>query len=50
MIFAYFGPETMMPIASVIAASVGAVLLFGKNVLLFGRGLMRRLRPRSRQR
>jgi hypothetical protein len=50
MVFAYFGPETMMPIASVIAASVGAVLFFGKNVLLFGRGVLRRLRPGQRGR
>jgi hypothetical protein len=45
MIFAYFGPDTMMPVASVIVAAAGAVLLFGRNLLLFGRGLIRKIRP-----
>jgi hypothetical protein len=49
MIFAYFGPETMMPVASVIAATVGVVLMFGRNILLFGRGLVRRIWPRPRR-
>ncbi len=37
MLFAYFGPETMMPVASVIAAGVGIVMMFGRNILVFGR-------------
>jgi len=49
MLFAYFGPETMMPVASVIAGAVGVVMLFGRNVLLFGRGLVRRVWPRTRR-
>ena len=43
MIFAYFGPETMMPVASVFAAAVGVVLMFGRNVLDVGRSLVRRV-------
>ncbi|MGC8641847.1 MAG: hypothetical protein ACP5XB_18430 [Isosphaeraceae bacterium] len=35
MIFAYIGPETMMPVASGIAALVGVFLMFGRSVLLF---------------
>jgi hypothetical protein len=50
MFFAYFGPETMMPVASVIAATVGVIMMFGRNILLFGRGLVRRAWPGSRQR
>ncbi len=48
MLFAYFGPETMMPVASVIAAVGGVVLLFGRNALAFSRKLVRRVWPRSR--
>ena len=49
MLFAYFGPETMMPVASIFAAAVGVVLMFGRNVLDVGRGLVRRVWPRPRQ-
>ena len=31
MFFAYFGPETFLPLTSVIAGVVGVVLMFGKN-------------------
>ncbi len=50
MLFAYFGPETMMPVASVIAGAVGVVMLFGRNILVFGRGLVRRVWPGPRRR
>ena len=36
MLFAYFGPETMMPVASVIAATVGVMMMFGRNVVAIG--------------
>jgi hypothetical protein len=49
MLFAYFGPETMMPVASVIAAVVGVVMMFGRNILVFGRGLVRRVWPGPRR-
>ena len=49
MIFAYFGPETMMPVASIFAAAVGVVMMFGRNVVDLGRGLVRRVWPRPRQ-
>jgi len=48
MLFAYFGPDTMMPVTSVIVAVGGVVMLFGRNVLVFGRKLVRRVWPRSR--
>jgi len=47
MLFAYFGPETMMPVASVIAAVSGVVMLFGRNILVFSRKLVRRVWPRK---
>jgi hypothetical protein len=50
MLFAYFGPETMMPVASIIAATVGVVMMFGRNILMVGRGLVRRAWPRPRRR
>ncbi len=34
MLFAYIGPETMMPIASGVAAVVGIFLMFGRSVML----------------
>jgi hypothetical protein len=48
MLFAYFGPETMMPVASVIAAAAGVVMLFGRNLHQFGRNLVRWVWPRPR--
>ena len=48
MLFAYFGPETMMPVASIFAAAVGVVMLFGRNILLVGRSMVERLRSRQR--
>ncbi len=50
MLFAYFGPETMMPVASVIAATVGVMMMFGRNVVAIGRGLFRRVWPGARRR
>ena len=44
MLFAYFGPETMMPVASIIAAAGGVLLLFGRNVVSFGRKMVRMVR------
>ena len=50
MLFAYFGPETMMPVASVIAATVGVMMMFGRNIVALGRGLVRRVWPGARRR
>ncbi len=35
MVFAYFGPETVLPLASVVATVVGAILMFGRLSLKF---------------
>jgi hypothetical protein len=50
MLFAYFGPEAMMPAASVIAAAIGVVMMFGRNILDYGRSLVDRRRPHPRRR
>jgi hypothetical protein len=41
MLFAYVGPETMMPVASLLAAGFGLFMMFGRKVVSFGRGLIR---------
>lgn len=41
MLFAYFGPETVMPIASILAAVGGAFLMFGRNILYFFKRMFR---------
>jgi hypothetical protein len=48
MLFAYFGPETMMPVASVIAAAAGVVMMFGRSIVQFGRGVVRKVWPGPR--
>jgi hypothetical protein len=50
MLLAYFGPETMMPVASIIAAAVGVAMMFGRNLVMLGRGLVRRVWPGPRRR
>ena len=50
MILAYFGPEMMMPVVSVIAVALGVVMMFNRNILLYGRGLVERVRPHPRRR
>ncbi len=47
MLFAYIGPETMMPVASIIAAVAGVFMMFGRNVVQIGRNVVRRIRPGS---
>lgn len=33
MLFAYFGPETVLPLASVLATALGVVMMFGRASL-----------------
>jgi hypothetical protein len=49
MLFAYVGPETMMPVASIVAAAVGVIMMFGRSVTTFGRGVMRRIWPGTKR-
>lgn len=47
MLFSYIGPETMMPVASILVAIGGVFMMFGRSVMGFGRGLVRRVWPGS---
>jgi hypothetical protein len=47
-LFAYLGPETLLPLTSVIAGVVGAGLMFGRNVLTFGRRIVRKIAGKGR--
>lgn len=47
LLLAYVGPETMLPLTSVVAGAVGMAMMFGRNVLRgIGRVLRRPTRPR----
>jgi hypothetical protein len=48
-VFAYFSPETFLPLTSVIASAVGVFLLFGSNVLRVVRRAFRGLSLRGRR-
>jgi hypothetical protein len=47
MLFAYIGPDTMLPLASVVTGIVGVALMFGRQVKLAVRNLVRRVTGRS---
>jgi hypothetical protein len=51
-VFAYLGPETMLPMTSFVAAVVGVVMLSGRATLRMAsrmmRGLIGKVRTRSR--
>ena len=49
MLFAYVGPETMYPVASIIAGAVGVVMIFGRRVSYMARNLWRRVWPQAKQ-
>jgi hypothetical protein len=44
MIFAYFGPETTLPLTSALAAVFGFVLMFGQRARFFIAALIRNKR------
>ena len=45
-LFGYIGPETIMPIASAIAAVFGAAMFMGRSVLAFFQRIFGRLVPK----
>lgn len=49
IVFAYFSPETFLPLTSVIASAVGVFLLFGSTVLRLIRRALRTLTMRGRR-
>ena len=48
MVFAYFGPETVMPVTSILATIAAVVLMFGKSMLRLVAGWVRRATFRGR--
>jgi len=49
LLFAYFGPETMLPLTSVVAAVVGVFMMFGRNsVRIIRRAFLDRFAGRGR--
>ena len=42
MLFAYLAPDVMWPVASIIAAGAGVVMMFGRNVMGYCRRMVRR--------
>jgi hypothetical protein len=49
VVFAYFSPETFLPMTSIIASALGAVLLFGRSALRLARGIFRAVTLRQRR-
>jgi hypothetical protein len=44
LLFAYFGPESMLPLTSIVATVVGIFLMFGRNTMrIIKRALVSRL-------
>lgn len=43
MLFAYFGPETMMPMTSVLAVVAGVFMMLGRQAFTFARLGLRKL-------
>lgn len=41
LLFAYIGPETLLPMTSVLAAAVGFAAMFGRNVFVLGSKIIR---------
>jgi hypothetical protein len=42
-VFAYFGPETIMPVASIIGAVGGVLMIFGRTIVRLASRSMRTL-------
>ncbi len=47
MVFAYLGPETMLPMTSVVAGIVGFLMMFGRNAWAWLSNAARSLKERS---
>lgn len=45
MLLAYFGPETVLPLTSLLAGAAGVFLMFGRAILKVVRRVFRVLRP-----
>ena len=50
VVFAYFGPETVMPMTSILATVAALVMMFGKTIFRFTFGWVRLAGSRLRRR
>jgi hypothetical protein len=48
MVFAYFGPETVMPVTSIVATVAAVILMYGKSLFRLVAGWIRRASFRRR--
>ncbi len=48
VVFAYLGPETMLPMTSVVAGVVGVLMMLGRNSWLWARGIFQQLSTRPK--
>ena len=46
-VLAYLGPETMLPMTSVVAGVVGVLMMFGRNSVRWSLAAVRRLAAKS---
>lgn len=42
-VFLYFGPETVLPVASAIAGIIGVIMMFGRYIVTKGRKLFKQV-------
>ncbi len=47
-VFAYLGPETMLPMTSVVAGAIGVVMMFGRGSVRWIAATFRRLVPKAK--
>ena len=47
VVLSYLGPETLMPLASALAAIVGVVLMFGRVIVRFFKKILGPIRSKS---
>jgi hypothetical protein len=48
-LFAYFGPDTMLPVASIIGAVGGVIMIFGRTIVRVASRPVRVLFAKTRQ-
>jgi hypothetical protein len=48
LVFAYFGPETLLPVTSIVATIVGIVMMLGRGSFRFILQFFRRVRRRRK--
>jgi hypothetical protein len=49
VLFAYLGPDTMLPVASIVGVIVGMFLMFWRRLFYFARSAARRIWPLGKE-